>query len=155
MITKTHLFFIILTFALSLLDFSSAKAEMSSVQGDKTSLRQHPDKSSSVLWELNNGFPVEILKRKGEWVNIKDFENDSGWIHKSRISRKSHVIVKANKNEEQSVNIRSSPNTNSASIGNAFYGVVFAVIEKKGSWVQVQHDSGVSGWIKSDLLWGL
>lgn len=153
--TKTTLSCILLGFTLSVAPLNKATAETASVQGDQTSLRQRPDKTSTVVWELNNGFPVEIIKKKGDWVNVRDFENDSGWVHKSRISSKNHVIVKANRNEEQSINIRSSPNTNSSTIGNAFYGVVFTVVEKKDGWVKVKHDSGLTGWIKADLLWGL
>jgi SH3-like domain-containing protein len=144
-----------LSFALSTFVFSLANAKTASIQGDQVSLRQGPDKSSKVLWELNNGFPVTVVKKQGDWVNIKDFENDSGWVHKSLISSRHSVIVKANKNEEQSINIRSSPTTNSTIIGNAFYGVVFTVVEKKDGWVKVKHDSGLVGWIKADLLWGL
>jgi SH3-like domain-containing protein len=153
--TKTALSFMLLTFTLCTLPFSRAMAETASIQGDQTSLRQRPDKTSPVLWELNNGFPVEIIKKQADWVNIRDFENDSGWVHKSRISSKNHVIVKANRNEEQSINIRSAPNTNSSTIGNAFYGVVFTVVEKKDGWTKVKHDSGLTGWIKTELLWGL
>lgn len=153
--TKTTLPFLLLGFALSTFVFSLANAKTVSIQGDQVSLRQAPEKSSRVLWELNNGFPVTVVKKQGDWVNIKDFENDSGWVHKSLISSKHNVIVKANKNEEQAINIRSSPTTNSTIIGNAFYGVVFSVVEKKDGWVKVKHDSGLIGWIKADLLWGL
>jgi SH3-like domain-containing protein len=153
--TKTAFSCLFWGFALSTLVFSLANAKTASIQGDQTSLRQGPDKSSKVLWELNNGFPVTIVKKQGDWVNIKDFENDLGWVHKSRVSSKHNVIVKANKNEEQAINIRSSPTTNSTIIGNAFYGVVFSMVERKDGWVKVKHDSGLVGWIKADLLWGL
>jgi SH3-like domain-containing protein len=153
--TRTSLFFILLGFTLSFFPVTKATAETASIQGDQTLLRQRPDKTSTVLWELNNGFPVEIIKKQGDWVNIRDFENDSGWVLKSKISAKHHVIVKANRNEEQSINIRSAPNINSSTIGNAFYGVVFTVVEKKDGWVKVKHDSSLTGWVKADLLWGL
>jgi SH3-like domain-containing protein len=153
--TTTALFQIILGTTVSVFILSTATAEIASIQGDQTSLRQRPDKTSTVLWELNNGFPIEIIRKQGDWVNIKDFENDSGWVHKSRIDSKPHVIVKANRSEEQSINVRSAPRTNSSIIGNAFYGVVFTVIEKKDGWVKVRHDTGLTGWVKSDLLWGV
>lgn len=153
--TKTALSCILLGLTLSTSLFSPAIAETASIQGDQTPLRQRPDKTSTVLWELNNGFPIEIIKKQGDWLNIRDFENDSGWVHKSRISSKHHVIVKANRNEEQAINIRSAPSTNSTTIGNAFYGVVFTLIEKKDGWIKVKHDSDLTGWIKADLLWGL
>lgn len=153
--TKIAIFCVFWGLTLSAFPLSLVAAEIASIQGDQTSLRQRPDKTSIILWELNNGFPVEIIKKQGDWVNIKDFENDSGWVHKSRISTKHQVIVKANKSEEQAINIRNAPTTNSSTIGNAFYGVVFTLLERKDGWAKVKHDSGLTGWIKADLLWGL
>lgn len=130
-------------------------ADMASINGEKVLLREAAEKKSRALWELGSGFPVEIIKQKGDWLFIKDFENDRGWIHKSRITRKQHVVVKVNKNEEQAINVRKEPNLESLVVANAFYGVVFSLLQKRDGWIEVQHDSGVKGWIKAELLWGI
>jgi SH3-like domain-containing protein len=140
--------------ATSLVSSPYVTAEVLSIKLDKTSVRLLPDPKGKVLWELSAGFPVELVKKQGDWLQIKDFENDSGWIHKSRISKTTTVIVRANKNEEQSINIRSNPSLNASIVGTAYYGVVFFVLERKDGWIKVRHDSGLVGWIKSDLLWG-
>ena len=129
-------------------------AEFYSIKSDKTSVRALPDPKGKVFWELNSGFPVELLKKQGDWIQTRDFENDSGWIHKSRLNKTGTVIVKANKNEEQSINIRSTPSLNASIVGTAYYGVVFSFLEKKDGWIKVRHDGGLVGWIKADLLWG-
>lgn len=152
-VSKISIFAVIVCVS-SLGSSSYVTAEVLSIKSDKTSIRLSPDPKGKVLWELNTGFPVELIKKQGDWVQIRDFENDNGWIHKSRISKASTVIVKANKNEEQSINIRSSPSLNASIVGTAYYGVVFSVLEKKDGWIKVRHDSGLVGWIKSDLLWG-
>ncbi len=129
--------------------------EVLSIQGDKVNLRTSPDQKSKTLWEYGNGFPLEVLKKQGDWLMVKDFENETGWIHKSRLQKSQQVIVKANKGEEKTINIRSGPSTNNPIIGNAYYGVVFSALEKKGPWLQVRHESGLSGWVKSEFVWGL
>ena len=133
----------------------NAYGEVLSVQGDKVLLRTSPDQKSKPLWEYGNGFPLEVLKRQDDWLMVKDFENDSGWIHKSKLQKSQQVIVKANKDENRAINIRSGPSTNNSIVGNAHYGVVFSVLEKNGVWLQIRHESGLSGWVKADLLWGL
>lgn len=132
----------------------TAWSEMLSVQGDKVHLRANPDTKAKVKWELGDGYPMEVIKREGDWVLAKDFENDSGWILKSRLQKNQHVIVKANKNQEMTINIRRGPTTDEPIVGKAYYGVVFTVQEKKGDWLRVRHESGLTGWIKSDLVWG-
>lgn len=129
--------------------------EVMSIKGDKVTLRANPEKNAKVLWEYGNGFPMEVIKKQGDWYFVKDFENDSGWVHLSGLRKNQQVIVKANKDEKNTVNLRSGPNSNNQVVGSAHYGVVFSVLERQGSWIQVHHESGLNGWIKADLLWGL
>jgi SH3-like domain-containing protein len=129
-------------------------SETLSVQGEKIQLHSEPDQKAKTIWEYGNGFPLEVLKRQGDWIKVKDFENDSGWIHKSKLQKGKQVILKANKHEDKTVNIRSGPGAENSIVANAYYGVVFTAQERKGAWVEVAHESGTKGWIKAELLWG-
>jgi SH3-like domain-containing protein len=149
------LIFIFILFTLVLIIPQKTMCEVLFVQGDKVNLRSNPDQKSEILWEYGNGFPLEVLKSQGDWRMVKDFENDSGWIHKSFLKQGKQVIVKVNKKEDSKINIRSGPGTNNKVVGNAYYGVVFTAINKKGPWLQVRHESGLTGWVKAELLWGL
>ena len=127
---------------------------MTTVKGDKVNLRKGPGKNYPILWEYGNGFPLKIVKKQGSWVNVRDFENDSGWIHKSLLYYSPRVIVKVNKGSDDKINIRSGPGTTNKVVGQAHYGVVFKTLEKKSGWLKVRHESGLTGWIKGSLLWG-
>ena len=149
------LILILFTFITFLASYpTTGLSETMSVQGDKVNLRANPDQKAKTLWEYGNGFPLEVIKKQGDWVLVKDFENDSGWIHKSRLQKNKQVIVKANKEQDKTINIRSGPSTDSAISANAYYGVVFTALEKRGPWLQVRHDSGLTGWVKLDFVWG-
>ncbi|TKB11637.1 SH3 domain-containing protein [Desulforhopalus sp. IMCC35007] len=132
----------------------SASAEMISIKGDKVNLRKGPGTKYSIVWEYGDGYPLTILSKKGNWYEVKDFENDSGWIHKSLTQYSPHVIVKVNRNSEEKINIRKEPGTKSDIVGKAQYGVVFQTLQRKSGWVNIKHDSGLTGWIKESLLWG-
>lgn len=134
---------------------SALAGEMVAVKGDTINLRSGPGLQHGVIWEYGSGFPLEVVKKQGDWLQVKDFEDETGWIHKSHVNKGTQAIVKANKGQEQTINIRSGPGSETAITGNAYYGVVFSVLEVKAEWVKVQHDSGFSGWVNKSFLWGL
>jgi SH3-like domain-containing protein len=129
-------------------------SEMLSVKGDKVNLRSGPGRNYNVKWEYGNGFPLRVIKKKGKWVKVKDFEDDTGWIYKKLLINRPQMIVKSNRGTEEKINIRSGPGTKKKIVGKAYYGVVFSTIEQKSGWVRVKHQSGLEGWIKRSLLWG-
>ena len=131
-----------------------ALAEMLSVKGDKVNLRSGPGKQYKVKWEYGDGLPLKVLKTKGKWVKVKDFEGDSGWIFRKLLSSKPQMIVKANRNQDKKINIRKGPGTENKIVGKAYYGVVFSTVEQKSGWVKVIHETGLEGWVKRSLLWG-
>ena len=137
-----------------ILSVTSAMAEMISVKGNKINLRKGPGTKYSILWEYGDGYPLEIIQKKGNWIKVKDFEKDSGWVHKSLLNYSPHVIVKVNRNNNSKINIRKGPGTSEQIVGKAQYGVVFKTLTRKSGWINIEHESGLKGWIKENLLWG-
>lgn len=145
----------LLTFSLfTLFSLSPAIAKMASIQGVKVQLRSGPGTQYTAKWQYGDGFPFKIIDRKGKWIKIKDFENDTGWIYKKYTANTGHMIVKANKGKKRKINIRKGPATKYKVIGQAYYGVVFKTLEQKQGWAKVKHESGLTGWVKRSLLWG-
>jgi SH3-like domain-containing protein len=130
-------------------------AEMLSVKGDGVHVRTGPGKKHSIACDYGSGFPVQVIEKKGNWLKVKDFENDVGWVHRSLLEASRQVIVNANKNSDEKINIRKGPGSDRKIIGQAYYGVVFKVLRQQSDWVEVQHESGLTGWIYSHLLWGI
>lgn len=139
---------------LSIFILTPAFAKMKSINGEKVQLRSGPGTKYTAKWEYGNGFPLKVLTKKGRWVKVKDFENDTGWIFGKYLTAKPHMIVKVNKGKKQRINIRSGPGTNYKSVGQAYYGVVFETLGQKKGWAKVRHESGLIGWVKRSLLWG-
>jgi SH3-like domain-containing protein len=146
------LMFLLIIFSVFCASF--LRAEMLSIKGDSVNLRSGPGTKFSILWEYGEGFPVEIIEKKNDWVKIKDFENDTGWVHESLLVDRPHVIVKSNRSKDEKINIRQGPSAEDKIVGQAFYGVVFETVQQRSGWVEVKHESGFSGWISSALLWG-
>jgi SH3-like domain-containing protein len=151
---KKNTFIILFIFVLlSSLTAKSTIAKMVAVKNDNVNMRSGPSLDKKVIWKLGVGFPLKILKKKGKWLQVKDFEGTVGWVHKDVVNRSGHMVVKAQKKSKGKINIRNKPNTKSKVIAKAYYGVVFKTLDQKKDWVKVQHGK-VVGWIKRSLLWG-
>jgi len=124
-------------------------AEYVSVKSDGVNVRTGPGTDKPVSMELFAGYPLKIIKKQGDWYKISDFENDTGWIYKSLVSKGDTVIINAKK----SVNMRSGPSTKSSIVADVERGVVLTKITRKGKWTQVRHSSGTVGWVYNPLIW--
>lgn len=132
----------------------AAAIKMVSVAGEKLNMRKGPSTKYSVKWELGKGFPLRVIGSQGSWLKVSDFENDVGWVYKNLVNRSPHLIVKVNKKGKQRANIRSGPGIGYKIVGKAEYGVVFKTLKRGDGWVKVQHEDGMTGWVKRSLLWG-
>ena len=128
--------------------------EMVSIDRANAILYSNPGDEKSRQWKYDRGFPLEISAAKGEWVKVTDFEGDNGWILRTALGKTPHMVVKANKDQSQKINIRKGPGENFDIVGEAVYGVIFETIQQQHGWVNVRHDSGLEGWVKRSFLWG-
>ncbi len=145
---------IFLVFLFLLSYFSIAQAEMLSIKGNDINMRSGPGKNYKVLWELGDGFPLKLLKRRGNWNQVSDFEGSVGWVHKSVLDQANHMIVKVHRKTRKRINVRSGPGLKYRVIAKAYYGVVFETVKQGNGWVKIKHEKGVNGWVKRSLLWG-
>ncbi|HFQ90758.1 MAG TPA: peptide-binding protein [Desulfobulbus sp.] len=150
----TRLLLVLCILGLLLTTAAVAMAEMVAVANDNVNLRSGPGTRYKVTWKLGSGFPLKVLKRKGEWLRVKDFEGTIGWINAKVVNRVPHMIVRVHRKSKKRINVRSAPGTSSRIVAKAYYGVVFRTLARKNGWVKVRHERGVTGWIKRSLLWG-
>ena len=141
---------VLIAVGLCLATLSSAWAQkIVSVKGSVVNTRAGPGTHTEVLWELQRGYPLQVLKRRGSWVQVRDFENDRGWVARSLIGGAPHRVVKS-----RVANIRKGPGTKHALVGQALYGELLRTRAKRGGWVRIERGDGQTGWIAKRLLWG-
>jgi SH3-like domain-containing protein len=122
--------------------------QMVSVSGNEVNLRAGPGTEYPPDWRLDRGYPLKILQYQGAWLKVIDFENDTGWIHRSLTSSTPYHVIKV-----KVANMRSRPSTRSRTIAKLVYGDVLKTLEHSGGWVKLQRD-GLRGWVAQRLLWG-
>jgi SH3-like domain-containing protein len=133
---------------LILLLAGTASAERLAVSAPVANIRSGPGTNHDVLWKVEKYFPIRIIEKSGEWYHFEDFEGDKGWVHKSLVSKISAVITK-----NDACNIRSGPGTSNKIIFTVEKGIPFKVLERKGSWIEIEHADGDKGWIHKSLIW--
>ena len=122
--------------------------DFASVLKDGVNIRSGPSTKNDVLWEVFKDYPVEVLQRQGDWVQVRDFEGDKGWIYASLISKEITMIVKV-----ETANMRSGPTKEDKIIATVKKGVVFEPVETQGNWMKLSYKNDITGWIHNSLLW--
>jgi len=134
---------------LILLSAAQATAKRLAVSVGKANVRSDPGTNFDILWSVPKYYPVDVINKKGQWYQTRDFEGDEGWIHGSLLEKIPAVTVK-----RTLVNVREGPGTTSRVLFQAEKGVSFKRLAKKGGWFKVQHPDGEIGWIHQSLVWG-
>jgi len=127
---------------------SAGAAEYVIAGKDGVNIRSAPNTKAEVLWEVFKNFPLQVLKREGQWTQTVDFEGDKGWVYDPLLSKEKMVIVKVD-----AANMRIGAGINYEIVATVKYGVVFKPLEKDGEWVKVQHKDGTTGWLHDTLIW--
>ena len=81
------LFFLILFFIPN--SFANENTNFLSLKKHEVNLRQGPSfKYPIKLIYKKKYLPIIILDKSGPWKKIRDFENNTGWIHTALLSKK-------------------------------------------------------------------
>lgn len=120
-----------------------------SINSSTASVRAKPTAKSAKLWELNRGYPLMVTQRKGQWLKVRDFEGELGWIHRPLTGNTAHHVVTA-----KVANLRASPNPKARLVGKVERYEQLKTLRKSNGWVQVKRENGDQGWISQKLLWG-
>jgi SH3-like domain-containing protein len=126
----------------------TAMAERLTIVAPVANIRSGPDTKYEILWKVEKYYPIFVIKKSGSWYQFRDFEKDSGWVHKSLVGKTKAVITK-----KDLCNIRSKPNTKAKILFTVEKGIPFKVLKANGHWLNVEHADGDKGWIHDSLVW--
>jgi len=150
---KNNYFIFIILFFSFLLFFSNINAnenkEFLTLKNIEVNLRQGPSFEYPIKLVYKKKYlPVIIIDKSETWRQIKDFENNSGWIHISQLSRKkSGINIKSNSIIYKKPTIYSKP------IAKLEIGRLVLIKKCKEKWCKIT-SGGYSGWIFRGSLWG-
>ena len=151
-INRCYLFFIILLF-LNLFLISKIAANEDnfflSLKNQEVNLRQGPSFEYPIKFTYKKRYlPVIIIDKSETWREIKDFENNSGWIHISQLSKKKSAI-----NTKNNSILYKKPTIYSKPIAKLETGRLVLIKRCKEKWCKIT-TGDFKGWIVESSLWG-
>ena len=149
---KNKLYFIILIIFLNnlfLVSYAKDNVEFLTLKNNEVNLRQGPSFDYPVkLIYKKKYLPVIILNKIETWRQIKDHQNNSGWIHISQLTKRRSAI---NINENSIV--YKKPTIYSKPIVKLKTGRLVLIKKCKKEWCQIK-TGNYKGWILKKFLWG-
>ncbi len=119
-----------------------------SVSGTEAKIRSGAGNNFDILWKSEKYFPLSVIKKVGEWYQIKDFQGDEGWVHQSQVANTPSIITAKDKNS-----LRSEPKPEAKVLFTVGQGIPFKVIKRNNKWILVEHADGDKGWIHESTVW--
>ena len=141
------LFFLILFFIQK--SFARENINFLSLKNSEVNLRHGPSFEYPIkLIYKKKYLPVIILDKSETWRKISDFENNSGWIHISQLSKKKSAI-----NIKNNSVLYKKPTIYSKPIAKLESGRLVLIKKCKVQWCKITSGS-YGGWIFKSSLWG-
>jgi len=149
---KNYLIYLVLFYFIlfySPKSFANESLNFLSLKNDEVNLRLGPSFEYPIKFIYKKKYlPVKILDESETWKKIKDFENNSGWIHVSQLSKKKTAICTKNNST-----LYKKPTIFSKPIAKLEIGRLVLIKKCKTKWCKIT-SGGFSGWIDKNSLWG-
>tara|TARA_B100001287_G_C22402792_1_gene398676 strand:- start:47 stop:505 length:459 start_codon:yes stop_codon:yes gene_type:complete len=129
---------------------SIAFSEVRSLKNTKVNVRLGPSKNYPIKFVYEKKYlPVVIIDEHYNWRKVRDYDNDTGWIHISQLSKiKTTVTTKDNQVVYSSPTIYSKPK-----VKLEIYQVL-TIKKCNQTWCEIKN-AKTNGWVKKDHLWAI
>jgi SH3-like domain-containing protein len=127
----------------------SASEYFLTLRYDSVNLRQGPSKNYPIkIFYIKKHLPVLIQDTSNNWRKIRDQENNTGWIHRSQLSKKKAAIT-----IDDQVIMFKNPTIFSKPLVVLEKGRLCLISKCKDEWCSVKVEK-YSGWIRKKSFWG-
>jgi len=146
-INKYYLFIFLIFFTNS--SFSTENEFFLSLKKNEVNLRQGPSLEYPIkLIYKKKYLPVIILDKSGPFRKIKDFQNNTGWIHIALLSKKKSAI-----NMKSNSILFKKPTIYSKPLARLEIGRLLLINKCNLKWCKIT-SGNFNGWIDKKYLWG-
>ena len=143
----TLLFFLFLFFAE--VSLANETIKFLSLKNSEVNVRMGPSKEYPIKFTYKKKYlPIQILDQFENWKKIKDFKNNTGWIHVSQLSKKRSAI-----NTNNDSLLYKKPTIYSKPIAKLESGRLVLVKKCKVKWCKIK-SGDYQGWVYIKNLWG-
>jgi SH3-like domain-containing protein len=133
----------------ALLGLPASALDFRSVGDQAAVLYDAPSARSAKLYVVSRGYPLEVIVAVEGWVKVRDASGGLSWIEAKQLSDKRTVMIRVSVAQ-----VRQKPDEGAAVAFQAQQNVVLDVVEVAGSWIQVRHRDGGTGFVRAQQVWG-
>ena len=146
-INKYYLIFLVIFFAN--LSLASEGEFFLSLKKNEVNLRQGPSLEYPIkLIYKKKYLPVIILDKSGPFRKIRDFENNTGWIHIALLTKKKSAL-----NTKNNSILFKKPTIYSKPLARLETGRLVLINKCNLKWCKIT-SGNFDGWIDKSSLWG-
>ena len=122
-----------------------------SLKSSDSNIRVGPSKNYPILINYKtSNYPLKVIEEYQDWRHIIDFEDNTGWIHKSLIKgERSGIIRVFNKKKVYVFN-----SANGKKIGEINSELIVQLPRCKKNWCFIVKDNN-KGWVDKKHIWGV
>ena len=129
--------------------FAYINTKFLSLKNNEVNLRQGPSYEYPIKFIYKKKYlPLKILDKSGNWIKIIDFENNSGWLHSTQVSKRKTAICK----KKHSI-LYTKATIFSKPIAKLEIGRLVLINKCKKEWCKIT-SGNFEGWINKNFLWG-
>lgn len=104
-------------------------------------LRKTADANGSVVNQFNQGDPMTVLEKEGDWYKVS-YDNTVGYVNKEFVDFQYNIYIDGN-----DINMRKGATTESEVVTTLDNATIVTVLNKAGEWYKVRYD-GQIGYVK-------
>ena len=144
-----HKVFFILFFFFTNINILFAEEYFKTLRNSTANLRQGPsfDYPIKIIYKKKY-LPVLVVDSSDNFRKIKDHENNTGWIHRSQLSKKKAALT-----YEDKVTMFKNSTIFSTPLAILEKGRLCLITKCSDEWCKIKTDT-YSGWVKKKSLWG-
>ncbi len=119
-----------------------------SLKRGEVNVRSGPGTQYPIVWIYwRSGYPVALLARFDNYLKIRDFEGEEGWVHQAMVSKRVTALVAT----KEPLRLLKKPDANSRAVARLGAGVVVALNEPcADAWCDVTVvPNGDSGYVRA------
>ena len=122
-----------------------------SVDAPAAILYDSPSQKGKKLYLIKALTPVEVVVRLGDWSKVRDVEGTLAWVENRFLSERRTLVVTVARAELVQADRADAPVLARL---EKFVAVDWLEAASPG-WVKVRHRDGVTGYLRSNQVWGL
>ena len=114
-------------------------------------LYEAPSTTAAKLAVAGGGLPLEVVIDTDAWVKVRDYNGHLAWIEKAALNGAKSVMIRADVGT-----VRQQPRDDADVAFRAAHGVLLQVSGPANAygWLPVKHADGLSGWVRTEEVWG-